>query len=81
MNPGAIEEGAKVASTTVEAMKSVPLAIALLVVNLGFLAFAGWVLTQVANNAGERNKSQMELISKLAEDLRDCTHYQPNKTP
>ena len=72
MNPGAAEEAGKVASTTVEAMKSVPLAIALLVVNLGFLGFAGFILSMVSTNAQERNKSQIELIAKLADDIRDC---------
>ncbi len=54
-------------------MSSQPLAIALLVVNIGFLSFCGYVLGQVAANAQERNKNQMELIGKLAEDLRACT--------
>jgi hypothetical protein len=67
-----IEEGSKVASATVDAMRSVPLAIALLVVNVGFLCFAGYVLGQVAANAGERNRSQMELIGKLVHEFKDC---------
>lgn len=66
------EEVGKVASTTIEAMKSTPLAIALLVVNVGFLGFAAYVLGEVAANASERNKTQMELISKLVSDIRDC---------
>lgn len=67
-----IEATGKVAGAAVEAMKSTPLAIALLIVNVGFLGFAGYVLGQVAANAGERNKTQMELISKLVGDIRDC---------
>jgi hypothetical protein len=62
----------KVAGATLDAMKSTPLAIALLVVNVGFLGFAGFVLGEVASNAQERNKSQLELISKLVNDIRDC---------
>jgi hypothetical protein len=61
-----IKEGTEVIVSTVDAMKSVPLALALLVVNCAFLAFAAYVLGQVSNNASERNKSQMELISSLA---------------
>jgi hypothetical protein len=72
MNPGVAEEVGKVAGSTITAMQSTPLAIALLIVNLGFLGFAGWVLSQVSSNALERNKSQMDLISKLADDIRDC---------
>jgi len=67
-----VNEGGKVASTAIEAMRAVPLAIALLVVNVGFLCFAGYVLGEVAANAGERNKMQMELIEKLVRDFRDC---------
>lgn len=72
-----IETTGKVAGNAIEAMKSTPLAIALLLVNVGFLGFAGYVLGQVAANAGERNKTQMELISSLVKDIRDCR--QPQK--
>ncbi|MBT1509390.1 hypothetical protein KIP88_02650 [Bradyrhizobium sp. SRL28] len=61
-----IKEGTEVIVSTVDAMKSVPLALALLVVNCAFLAFAAYVLGQVSSNAAERNKNQMELISSLA---------------
>jgi Tfp pilus assembly protein PilV len=53
-------------------MKSTPLAIALLVVNVGFLGFAAYVLGEVAANASERNKSQLQLITDLVKDIRDC---------
>jgi Tfp pilus assembly protein PilV len=56
----------------IEAMKSAPLAIALLLVNVGFLVFAAYLLGQVASNASERNKAQIELISSLVKDIRDC---------
>lgn len=68
----AIEETGKVATGVVNAMQSTPLAIALLVVNVGFLGFAAYVLGEVAANAQERNKTQSELISKLVGDIRDC---------
>jgi hypothetical protein len=69
---GVAEEAGKVAVSTVDAMKGAPLAIALLLVNVGFLAFAGYVLGEVAANASERNKQQMDLISRLVADIRDC---------
>jgi hypothetical protein len=72
MNPGPAEELGRFGSATVEAMKSTPLAIALLIVNVGFLGFAGYVLGEVAANASERNKTQMDLISSLVGDIRDC---------
>jgi hypothetical protein len=66
------EEAAKVANTAIDAMKSTPLAIALLLVNIGFLSFAAYVLGQVAANASERNKTQSDLIASLVRDIRDC---------
>ncbi len=69
---GAVEEAGKVGTAAVGAMSAQPLAIALLVVNIGFLAFAGYVLGEVATNASERNKGQMDLIAKLVGDIRDC---------
>jgi hypothetical protein len=71
------EQVGKVATSAVEAMKSTPLAIALLVVNVGFLSFAAYVLGEVAANASERNKSQLELISRLVTDIRDCRQGPP----
>jgi len=66
------EEVGKVAASTLDAMKSTPLAIALLMVNVGFLGFAAYVLGEVAANASERNKTQAELIANLVRDIRDC---------
>ena len=67
-----IEATGQVASDAVKAMQSQPLALALLVVNVGFLGFAAYVLGEVASNASERNKGQTELIGKLVTDIRDC---------
>jgi Tfp pilus assembly protein PilV len=53
-------------------MTGSPLALALLIVNIGFLGFAAYILGEVAANASERNKTQAELISKLVTDIRDC---------
>jgi hypothetical protein len=78
---GVTEEAGKVGSAAVSAMSSQPLAIALLVINIGFLGFAGYVLGQVAANASERNKTQMELISRLVSDIRDCRGGQHPNNP
>jgi hypothetical protein len=69
---GVTEEASRVASSAVDAMKSTPTAIALLIINVVFLGFAVYVLGHVAANAQERNKTQTELISKLVSDIRDC---------
>jgi len=66
------ERVGKVATSTVEAMKSTPMALALLLVNVCFLGFAAYMLGAVASNSAERNKSQIELITKLVGDIRDC---------
>lgn len=69
---GVTEEAGKVATSAVGAMASTPLAIALLIVNIGFLGFAGYVLGEVAQSARIRNETQMELIKQLVTDIRDC---------
>ena len=66
------QEAGKVANSAIGAMASTPLAIALLIVNVGFLGFAAYVLGEVANNSSERNRTQSELITKLVTDIRDC---------
>ncbi len=38
--------------------------------NVGFLGFAAYVLGEVAANARERNKSQLELITNLVRDIQ-----------
>jgi hypothetical protein len=60
----------KVSSELVEGMKSTPLAIALLAVNITFLGFAAFVLYQVGTNASIRDKAQSELIAVLVKDCR-----------
>lgn len=69
---GLTEEAGKVGTAAIGAMSSQPLAIALLVINVGFLGFAGYVLGEVAANASERNKGQLQLITDLVHDIRDC---------
>ena len=69
---GLTEEAGKVANTAVAAMSGAPLAIALLLVNVGFLAFAGYILGEVAETSRERNMTQNQLINDLVHDIRDC---------
>lgn len=69
---GMTEEAGKVATAAVSSMSGTPLAIALLLVNIGFLAFAGFILGEVAEGAQLRNAGQMDLIKQLVTDIRDC---------
>jgi hypothetical protein len=65
-----IEATGKVASETVAAMHSAPLALALLLVNLGFLIFAGFMLGKVAETSRERNTAQLSLIATLVDKCK-----------
>lgn len=74
-----IEATGKAASAVAAAMTGSPLALALLIVNIGFLGFATYLLGQVAANAAERNKAQVELIGRLVTDIRDCRQGPNNR--
>ena len=65
------EEAGKVASSALEAMKSVPLAVALLLVNCAFLGLTGWILSSVASNASERNQQELGLDTRQVTDTRE----------
>jgi hypothetical protein len=69
---GLTEEAGKVATAAVTSMSGTPLAIALLLVNIGFLGFAAFILGEVADAAQLRNAGQMDLIKQLVTDIRDC---------
>lgn len=65
---GAIEEGGKVAGGVVEGLKSQPLALALIVVNLLFLGAGAYVLNAVAGLGGAQNERKDALLSQLAKN-------------
>ena len=67
---GVTEEAGKAVSGTIDALKSTPTAIALLVLNVVFLLFAVYLLGEVASNSAERNKTQTDLIAKLIAECR-----------
>ena len=67
---GVTEEAGKAVSGTIDALKSTPTAIALLVLNVVFLLFAVYLLGEVASNSSERNKTQTDLIAKLIAECR-----------
>jgi hypothetical protein len=64
------EAVSNVASNAIGAMKSTPLAVALLMVNIAFLGFSAYILREVSHNSAERNKVQLELINTLVKDCR-----------
>jgi hypothetical protein len=67
---GPTEAVSHVASNAIGAMKSTPLAVALLMVNVAFLGFSAYILHEVSANSAERNKVQLELINTLVRDCR-----------
>jgi hypothetical protein len=67
MSPGPVEEGAKVATSVVEGLKSQPLSLALIVVNLVFVLFVGWL----AHEFNERTTSQYAVKDQLIAKLLD----------
>ena len=72
---GLTEEAGKVGTAAVGAMSSKPLAIALLLVNIGFLAFAGFILGKVAGrhrHATSPDGSDLE----AGDDIHDCRQAQ-----
>jgi hypothetical protein len=48
MNPGAIEEGAKVAVSTVDALKQTPIVLALVIFNILFMSLSVYVSLQAS---------------------------------
>jgi hypothetical protein len=70
MNPGAVEEGAKVASNVVEGLKSQPLSLALIVVNLVFVGFVAWLANEFNNRTTHQYEVKDQLIAKLLDQCR-----------
>jgi hypothetical protein len=69
---GIAEEAGKTATSVVAGLQSTPLALVLVLLNLAFLGFVLYILGQISANASVREKSQVEMISKLITDIRDC---------
>jgi hypothetical protein len=69
---GLSEEGGKVASGVVDAMKGTPMLLVVLLINAAFLGVIVYLMGEAVANSAERNKTQLELISKLVGDIRDC---------
>ena len=50
-------------------MKATPILLAAMIIIMGSLVFAAYLLGEVAAQAGERNKAQLALIEKLVTDI------------
>ena len=72
MAPGAVEEGAKVASGIVDALKAQPAVLALTVANIGMMVFIFYALHSAANFRDQSLKNQYELMRETAQLLAKC---------
>jgi len=68
---GAVEEGAKVAGSVVEGLKTQPLSLALIVVNIAFLGFVTFIVYTLNERTEHQYEVKDQLIYKLVDKCRD----------
>jgi hypothetical protein len=61
----------KLAATVIDAMKAQPLAVALVVINILFLAASGYILEKVADATRVREERQNQLLGQIAKRCFD----------
>lgn len=76
MSP-AMEDGAKVASSFMEAMKSQPLALALVLCNLTLLALFFYVAQLSSGNRAKEFQSILQMQREVQQLLYNCTPNRP----
>jgi len=69
---GAIEEGGKVATSVVESMKAQPLALAVIVVNVLFLAFLVYVFHAISTTNRIERERRAEMFQELRKTCETC---------
>jgi hypothetical protein len=80
----AIGESAKVATGVIETLKGQPLALALIVINVLFLAAGIYILREVVGGQRSNNERKDALITSLANAVASCpaaTVLFPPRTP
>jgi hypothetical protein len=65
MTPGPVEEGSKVAQSVVDALKTQPLSLALITMNVVFIIFVGFLLYSLNSRTTHQYEIKDQLISKL----------------
>jgi hypothetical protein len=65
MNPGAVEETGKVATAAIEGLKTSPLSLALVVMNIIFVLFVSWISYAI----NERTITQFMVKDTLIESM------------
>lgn len=71
MSPGAVEEGAKVASGVVEGLKQQPLSLALVAMNVIFVLFTAWLAYQFNIRTTHQYEIKDQLIERLIQQCRE----------
>ena len=74
---GPVEEGGKVATSVIESMKSQPLALAVIVVNVLFLVAGLWFLHEIAALTSARQQRSDQLLVELVRDCGGAAKQQP----
>jgi hypothetical protein len=73
MNPGPVEEGGKVATALVEALKASPVTLALVVFNVVFMIVVYMGTRQLHATEEKMQNVMMAQITKMADQLYNCT--------
>jgi len=82
MNPGAVEEAGKVASTFMDVMRSQPLALALSVMNVALLVLFWYVAKTASENRQREFTAMLQSQKEVNEILSKCivpTHKGENQ--
>ena len=67
-----VQETGRVATTIVESMKSQPLAIALIVINILFLVGVGYLLRDLASRQAVSSERKDALLADMIKKAYDC---------
>ena len=74
MNPGMVEEGAKVATSTIDALKSTPVILFVLLFNVMFMGLITWVTLSGRDLQAQLITKDKDLVSKSMEMLSQCVN-------
>jgi hypothetical protein len=69
---GIAEETGKAVASVTDSLKGTPIVLSLMILVFGSMGFAAYLLGLGVTSSRDRDKAQMELISKLVTDIRDC---------
>jgi hypothetical protein len=77
MNPGVTEEAGKAATATIDALKSTPMILALVIFNVLFMGFSGYVSLKIS----ERWNAEIDRWEKLVYACQNITVREKQQQP